>query len=380
VALLVLVLSAAVPGVRAQQDTLSGIVWLDGDPMTDVTVLLHAVSSSEAGEVDSIRVDAEGRFRFSLPEPLDDIQRNQIYFASVRHLGVLYFGEAIATREQLDIPYLIETFDTIRAPAEGTNLPISVRNVVLDEAEDGSWFVTDLIQLQNSRGRTIVAGDGVVWSHVLPPTASNVRVGQGDLSSDAIEVRDGRVVVLAPIPPGERIVLIRYTIEELPAELPVEAFTDRFDVLVQEPASLIEARPLSSLGPVAVEETTYRLFSGQGLGPSTVTLDAVDEPDELPVGWLAVIFALVLTGAGLWVYYRPTATPAPVAGPAAPIPGTTAMPSDTQLPSGGVANRRRLILDVALIDEELAGGVAPDRESELKARRSELMDRLRAAD
>jgi len=81
VALLVLVLSAAVPGVRAQQDTLSGIVWLDGDPMTDVTVLLHAVSSSEAGEVDSIRVDAEGRFRFSLPEPLDDIQRNQIYFA-----------------------------------------------------------------------------------------------------------------------------------------------------------------------------------------------------------------------------------------------------------------------------------------------------------
>ena len=68
----------------AQDDVLRGEVRLGDAPLTDATVVLHSVSATDAGEVDSVRVDDQGRFSFGLPDPLDDAQRNQIYFASVR--------------------------------------------------------------------------------------------------------------------------------------------------------------------------------------------------------------------------------------------------------------------------------------------------------
>ena len=295
---------------------------------------------------------------------------------------MLYFGEAVATPAQLDDLYLIETWDTIGAPESGMEIPIAVRNLVMEETEGGAWLVTDLIQLRNTRDRTIVAGGGVVWSHEIPPSAVNVRVGQGDLSADAIEVREGRVNVLAPIPPGERIVLIRYTLEELPAEIPVETFTDRIDILVQEPATAIEATPLSALGPVDVEGTTYRLYSAEGVAPTTISLETLQEGGSIPVGWLAVLFGLVLSAAGLWVYYRPsTATAAAAAGGSA-VPTANAAPappaaSSQQAPQGEEA-RRKLLVEVARVDEALEAGPDAEEEASLKERRSELMNRLRS--
>ena len=62
--------------------------------LAEGVVVLHHVSDGEQGEVDSVRVGEEGSFSFTLPRAPDP-GRSDIYFASVRHDGVLYFGPAI---------------------------------------------------------------------------------------------------------------------------------------------------------------------------------------------------------------------------------------------------------------------------------------------
>ena len=363
-------------GPAAGQNVLDGQVMLAGSPLEVATVVLHSVSPDSAGEVDSMRVGVEGRFAFELPGGLHDEQRTQVYFASVRHQGVLYFGQAVALAQQLDSLYVIEVFDAEEAPLIGLSLSLAVRNVIL-EAADGTWLVTDLLQIRNDRDRTIVAADsGVVWSHPLPPGATEFEVGEGDLASDAVGFEDGRVVVRAPLPPGERLLLIRYRLGPLPAELPVSAPTDVMELLIKEPAPFVLASPLEAVESVPIEGSSYRRFTGRGLSGVTVMLEETDPPEAFPVGWMAVLFAFLLTGAGLFVYYRPVAArtgPAPAAKP-------TSTEDDGELARGELQGRGAIIMEVARLDEHLEAIETGDAAElgELQARRAELMERLRA--
>jgi len=340
--------------------------------LSEGMVVLHSVSPDLAGEVDSMRVGEEGRFRFALPRVLDGDNRTQVYFASVRHQGVLYFGEAIARTRQLDSLYTIEVFDSEVAPEGGFPLPLAVRNVVMEQ-KDGVWLATDLLQIQNDRERTIVASDGgVVWSHELPEAAFDVVVGPGDLPAGAVDFVDGRVVVRAPIPPGERLLLIRYRVEELPFEIPVAAPTGVMELLVKESAPPVNAPPLQAVSAVSIDESNYRRYTGQSLSAGVPIL--VEEAEVLvafPVGWMAVLFAFLLTGAGLFVYYRPVAVAGPVVLEA---PGAYAPRREPY------AVRASVIVEIARLDEcvsALAEDAAAERDA-LLVQRAELMDRLRA--
>lgn len=376
------------------QARMNGRVFVGEETLTEGTVVLHSVSPDVAGEIDSVRVDEEGRFGFTLPSDLDDEERTQIYFASVRHQGVLYFGEAIALTQQLDSLYVIEVFDSEVAPFEGLPLPLAIRNVVMEQEADGGWLATDLLKIRNDRDRTIVASDsGAVWSHPLPPDALQLEVGaQGDLPPDAVEFIDGRVVVRAPLPPGERLLLIRYRLREFPIEIPVAYPTEVMELLVKEPAMPVTAPPLQAVAAVAIEQSSYRRYVGQNLaatGAITVLVEEVEPPVAFPVGWTAVLFAFVLTGAGLYVYYRPAALNRPVA--TLPERADQADPDDevdpTAVPVVVSASRHpqssergAIIVEIARLDQRvstLAEGADEER-GVLLAERAGLMERLRA--
>jgi hypothetical protein len=354
-------------GLHAQvpaEPVLQGRVLLGDSVLRAGTVVLHRVSESAQGEVDSARVAADGSFALRLPA-VPDPARSDVYFASVRHAGILYFGKALTLAVQLDSLYEIQAWDTVMAPEGGADLAVAGRSIFLEEADDGRWQVTDLFEIVNDRAGTVVAREGSpVWSHPLPEGIRDAEVSQSDLVAGGAEVRDGTLVVTAPIPPGERLLVVRYTADDPFLAIPLPRRTDALEVLIREPAPPVGSPALRPGEPAELQPgTTFRRLTGAGLEGTVVRLTEGRSPGLPPVRWLAVGLALLLTGVGLWAA-RPGWSPS--------APGAR-RPTEP--------DRRALVLEVARLDEDFASRKAtatPEERGAYEARRRELLRRLAA--
>lgn len=346
-------------GQEVATPELRGRALLGAGPLGSGTVVLHHVSAEAQGEIDSTGVDPDGGFRFLLPQ-VPDPARSDVYFASIRHAGVVYFGPPITVAVQLDSIYEIQAYDTIVAPSGGATLVVQARNLFLEQ-DESTWRVTDLFQVRNDEDRTLVApAQGLVWRYPLPPEARDPQVAQAEFADGGPELAAGDLVVREPIPPGERIYVVRYTTEGPFLGVPMPGVTEVLDVLVREPAPPIEVPGLTTLQPVELEPgTTYRRYNGTDFADVTVRLLPGAEASTPPVRWFAVVLALALATAGVWAVRATTVRPAPAGAP---------------------PERRALILEIARLDEDFAASVAPSQEERgaYEARRAELMRRLRA--
>ncbi len=364
--LLATILAVALPhGAVAQEEPppeLAGRVLLGDRPVDTATVVLHRVTADEAGPVDSVRVDEEGSFRFALPGLPGANDARNIYFASVRRYGVLYFGSPIARPAQLDSIYTVQTYEPREVREDGEELPIAIRNLFLTRTQEG-WSVTDLFEVRNESEWTYVgADDGPVWRYPLPPEATNFQVGQGDLPSDAVEFADGMVTVSAPIPPGERLYIFTYTFPDLNFELPMPGTTEVIQMLISEPAPDLRVEGLERDRPVEMEPgVQYRRFAGENLADLSVSIAEEEEGTGIPIREMAVLLALLLTGAAIWAVRRRQEEEAPVEAPVE------------------ITDREELLMAIAALDEEFEAKEGPSEEEEAhyRERRRELMERLR---
>ncbi len=244
---------------------LHGRVMVGDSVLTSGTVVLHHVAEASQGEIDSTRVSGDGTFSFRLPT-VPDPGRSEVYFASVRHSGILYFGSPINMAVQLDSLYEIHAYDTLSAPAGGAELPVEVRNLFL-EADADRWQVTDLFQLRNDGDRTLVAPEGgFIWRYPLPAGIENPTVAQAEFATGAAAVEDGQLVVRTPLPPGQRLFVIRYDVPDPFLDLPLPGSTETLEILVREPAPPMDAPGLVVGDRVEIEPgSTYRRFSGLNL-------------------------------------------------------------------------------------------------------------------
>lgn len=341
--------------------TLEGTAFVGDTVMSSGTVVLHRLSEDVQGELDSLGVADDGTFAFQLPE-VPDPARNDVFFASIRHQGVLYFGPAITEAAQLDSIYRIQTYDTLMAPAAGMTLPLQSRSVFF-EPDSVGWRVTDLFQLRNDESRTIVSREGGrIWSHPLPAEARDVRAGEGELAFDAIQYADGEVVVRAALPPGERLFVVRYRVDDPEISIPTTGSTESMDVLVREPAPPLDVEGLQLMDRVELEPgSTYLRFSGTDLPASSVRITETEDTEPPRVEWAAVILAFLLTGAALYVLRPSTAT--------------------KKVPAGPPVSREAMVRQVALLDEEFEAGEASDEARlEYERERAELIRRIRALD
>ena len=343
---------------------------LGGAGVDSAVVVLHRVSTEEAGEVDSLNVASGGDFEFRITQPPSVSGRSEILFASVRYEGVLYFGPAVTEPEQLDSLYVVNVFGAERAPAEGSPLPVTVRNVFLERWGEG-WRATDLFQILNAGERTLVAvEDGVVWTYPLPPGATSLELGQGDLPPDAVTFEEGRVAVRAPLPPGERMLLIRYELPAIEAEFPAPRMTETFELLVKEPAPTLDVTGLEPIDVVALDaESTYRRYSATGLSDALVAIEEGSEGGLPSMGLFAALLAALLGGFGLFAYKRPTGSP-PTS--ISPMPGALIVQ-----PTVPRDERSAVLLQVARIDELLEGTTDPDLRRPILEERASLVARLR---
>ena len=197
----VLVVLSIPSEVVAQQVIMQGTAFLGDTVMSDGTAVLHHLPQGTQGELDSTRLGRDGAFRFSLPREPDPIL-SDIFFASIRHIGVLYFGPMIRSAEELDSVYRVSVYDTLVARPEGFPVAIQSRSVFI-EPDSSGWRVTDLFELRNDEGQTIVARPGGdTWRHRMPVGIRSVQVGEGEVSADAVRYLNGEVIARAALPPG----------------------------------------------------------------------------------------------------------------------------------------------------------------------------------
>lgn len=368
-----------------------GELRLDGSPADSGTVTLHRVAPDDAGPVDSVSVDPSGGFSLTLPgpprggggavpeEPEGALQpggavdpgpapaAGEIYFASVRHEGILYYGPPLADPEHLDAPYVIDAYSSVPAAPEGESFRVARRQVLLQEV-DGIWRVTDIFEVANDEERTFVGVDidGVVWSHPLPEGARRFQVGEGDLPADQAIHIEGEVRVSSPMTPGLRLFVFQYELPRLGEGIPLGAPTDSLEVFLREPAPEVEIEGLERAEGVEVEPgATFRRLVGSELEPGTVEFEEVQNGvGTLRAEHLVVILTLLLAGVAVWVLLSPGARGE------APRPAS-AEESAASPPSGTVME------EIASLDEAYVAGRGPP-EAEYQARRRELLSRLQS--
>lgn len=360
------VLLLGAPPVRAQvlaKPILHGKVFLgDSSVLHRGRVMLHHISAHAQGEVDSTRIAPDGTFSFRLPT-VPDSAHSEIYFASVRHSGILYFGQPLTLAVQLDSLYEIHTWDTTVVQPQGRALTVETRNIFLEQ-DSGRWHVTDLFQVRNDAKKTLVAAPGgMVWRYPLAAGATDASLAETDVVAGAEGFKDGDLVVRAPLSPGEQLFVARYTVPDPYLTLRLPGVTEHINILVREPAPPLNAPGLTLTAPIEMNAgTTYRHFTANQVRNGVVRLSRGTRPHAPPVRWYAVVLALVLAAVALWAMRK---------GAAGGLPRATRT----------VSNRQALLLEIARLDEAFEArslGASPEERKAYEVRRRELLRRLRA--
>ena len=229
-----------------------------------------------------------------------------VWFFSVDHEGVEYFGTPIHGAAQLDSLHVLQVYDTTVAPAAGALLPLSARYTML-EGEPEGWYVTDMMQLVNDGERTLVAGTGgATWVYPLPAGAVDLEIGGEQMAPNAARIVEGALRVTSAIPPGQREVLVRYRLPDPFVTLRYPGVTSEVGLLVREPAPRLAVEGLVSEQPVEMAMgVRYQRYTGAQLVDAVVSVRELVDPPELLLGWVAVSIAMTLTGAGVFAVLRP---------------------------------------------------------------------------
>jgi hypothetical protein len=343
------------------QASLSGQLLLAGVPADSGTVILHEVSPEVARAVDSTQVRSDGTFTFSLPH-LPIPGSGEVYFVSSRRSGVLYLGPVIGEPATLDSLYVVAAFPSVPAPSGGIRMPITLREIWIQEGPLG-WKLTDTFILTNPSPETLVPfGDtGIVWQYPLPEGAQGVRVLEAGLQPGVLRAEGSSIVLSKPLVPGSNRVIVQYDISSLDFDLPLPGEVELVRVVMEEPIPPVQVHGLARMEPAEVEPGVFVAYwAGEGLLDQTIAVRSGEEGSSVPVAiWLSIGLALLLALAGVWGASRNAASQS-----VAPFP---------------VERRTRsaVLLDIAQLDQDFGEGMGEGSDKgEYLSRRAALMREL----
>ena len=281
-----LVFSPARVAAQSAERRIEGRITLPGAtsagaPVRGVWVTLHRVGSDAAGPLDSTRTRADGGYAFRYRPTGDTLA---VYFVSTSRGGVSYFTPPAREPSVRGGLADILVFDTTGAP-----VPISVRgrHVIFTSAEssDGSTrTVIEAYELSNDSSVTRVARgiDGFTFEAPLPPGVLAITPGQGDVSSDAVAVVNGRVRVTAPLAPGLKQVTFSYEVpvSTVPTEVLVDAPVTVLEVLIEDPRGDAAGAGLTQVDPVEIDGRPFRRFLAQDARAAQTFRISTPEPSS----------------------------------------------------------------------------------------------------
>lgn len=320
---LALALAGAGPAVaQVPAEVVGRVVRLAGADTVMVggaEVVLHRVSSNAQGPLDSVRVDAGGRFRFRFTT-----DTASLYLLSVRHHGITYFSSPVAREPaaRTDDILLIVSDTSATAPVR-----LAARSMVVSGAEpSGDRTVIEVIEIANRGRLTRVAPDSVPTLVVpLARGGTGFEVQDTDLSPETVRIQGDTLLVFAPIPPGARMVILQYTMAagvrrlEIPPGQPIDT------VQVMLPPGGLELRSsLPATGEQEIDGRPYLRWMGPWTGDSALVIVSTGVTFRQDNALVVLVVGLVLALAGTLVWVarrRGKAAPDPVPAAAAPRRG-----------------------------------------------------------
>ena len=262
-------------------------------PIGGVLVTLHRIGSDSAGALDSLITGTDGRYEFRW-RPFGS--EDALYMVSAEYHGITYFGSPVGQSDVTGDEAELVVFDTTSSPVP---ISINARHVIVSSPFEGWRQIAEVYELSNDTLLTAVPGarERAVWTVIVPEAASGLSVpdDQG-VASSALELRDGRVLWLAPLTPGIRQIAFSYIvpIDAFPASVPIERAVGTLEVLLEEPEATATAPGLAETDPVAVEGRTFRRFVARDVPAGGVlSLRPPSPPPSSRVLYIAVTVTVI---------------------------------------------------------------------------------------
>jgi hypothetical protein len=292
----------------------SGRVLLGGRdsvPLRGRWAVLHRVTRSEAGPIDSVRTNAAGGYSMHLPRPRTATDSSAVYIVSTSYDSLAYFSLPlnVVGRPAVRVEDLV-VYPTTR----GSPPIVLVRRLltIARPAPDGTRDVLEVLELANAGLTTRITDDPLqpTWAGAIPSIAANFQGGEGDISPQAINRVGDRVFVLGPIPPGQSKQLTYSYV--LPAgvtrlALQIDQPITDLNLLVEDTTAVVAAPRLESLGVRAVEERHFAAYRAASLAPGdevTIRLPRGRFDPQTLVKPVAYFFGIVMLGALVWALRR----------------------------------------------------------------------------
>lgn len=272
-------------------------------------VVLHRLTRSVSGPIDSLAASPSGEFRFRFRP-----DTGVVYLVSARWGGIVYFSEPIAD-QSLNQPVRLSLL--VADTSSTVPLRVVARYFVLG-APDANRTRTaiDLFVIRNSSSATRVAPDSTSpsWQQALPGGVGHSAGAPGsEIDSAAVRLEADRVLVYAPFAPGDKQLLIEHT---LPASirslvLPLGEGADTVQVVAEEEGVVVEGLdPTSS--QILEGRPLARWVGAHPRGDVTITFPRIFNPERWLVPALAAGVLLVMIAAALVARRpRPTAAASP---------------------------------------------------------------------
>jgi hypothetical protein len=289
----------------------------DTIPLPGIAVVLHQVGQSAQGPMDTVLADRRGRFAFRFAA-----DTTAAYLLSARYGGIEYFSSPIASSPgRPDTTILVVVADTSSAAP----VVLRQRTIVISYAdESGTRTVLDWFVLSNAGNLTRVSPDTLhpSWGAPLPPEAQSVELANSRLSQfslEALAFRRDSVLILAPLSPGDKELMLQYRI---PGSLrsfviPPAGVTDSVFVLLEGGKGAVVSNGFASRDMRTIENRTFQRWAGvvRGTDPIRVSLSAPPFSTGQLLGLLATLAALGFVTLGIRLARRLVAAPLASAGP-----------------------------------------------------------------
>ncbi len=295
--ILTLLFCATAPLRLCAQATFSGTVVrvVAGDTLIvpNSKVLLHRVSQTVQGAIDSSRTDARGNFRFRTRP-----QAGANYLVSAEYDGIVFFTPPLsvdATRPDTGVRIVVA--DTSSGPeARIRNLS---RHILVQGGDSAGWRgVMDIIIFENRSGYTRLGADTNSPSlvYLLPPGAHEPEVADGDIGPEAVRFKDGALEIYSPLAPGEASITVQYL---LPAGakvgIPVGDTVPTLNLLIDGEGALVGGPKLEGPIPTDLEGRHFRRWTGPVPGGGVLQVD-LRGARTTPTWLLAVLVIAMATG------------------------------------------------------------------------------------
>ncbi len=273
-------------------------------PVGGVWVTIHRVASDSAGPLDSMRTRADGRFAFHYAR----WGKDAVYFASASYSGIAYFSRPLTSAHASGADAEIMVFDTT-----SIHFPLAIKGrhiVISSPAVNGSREIVEAYEIANESEQTLVSPDDAhpTFTAPLPANASNIQVGEADVSPAAISSANGRLRVTAPFAPGLKQLSFSYTLPQksFPLQIPLEHEVTVLELLLEEPKAEARGAKLKPQPPATVEQRIFqRYLAADAPADSSieVRVPVIVAAASMRVYWEIAGALAVLMAAGLAAWY-----------------------------------------------------------------------------